>query len=82
MGGPFVNFWLYPSASGTEEILKTSSVGEPIDFFIQLSHRQKLTQPLYNLMCQPSAKSCQNISLYQELSQLVPYWELQNLGSD
>ena len=36
----------------------------------------KLIQPSYDLIYQPSVKSWENVSLYQELSQLVLDWGL------
>ena len=51
-------------------------------FVIGLIFGQKLIQPSFDFIYQPSAKSWQNISLYQELSRLVLDQEFKKLGCD
>ena len=68
---------VFPSVSGTEEIKKTRSVGEPLEFVCKWGDLwKKLIHPSYYLIYQPSLKSWQNISLYKELSWFVLDWEL------
>ena len=78
VGEPLAKFRLFPSVSGTEEITKKRfQWGDLLNFFVSgVIFGQKLIQKSYNLIYQPSEKSWQNISLYQELYRLFLDLEL------
>ena len=59
-----------------KKLKKQAQWGNLLNFFVSgVIFGQKLIQQSYDLIYQTSAKSWQNISLYQELSWLVLDWD-------
>ena len=72
VGEPLAKFRLFPSLSGIEEIKKQSQWGNLLNLFVcGVIFGQKLIQTSHDLIYQTLVKSRENITLHQELSQLV-----------